>query len=1033
MVDHSTESVVLLHLARRATEGHHVEGDTVSGIAEAVGLGKENVAERVSLLSTLRGLENDGLVETRVASVPRRSDGDRNVYGLTAAGRRRAEQLRGELAEETVVVEDGDREEVRLSETDRYFADGMVRALSELDDDGVIYLDDDVGERFVNRTAELDRLSEVLETVLDGSPRFVLLSGEAGIGKTTLISEFEDRARERGVAFARGRCESTGGDPYGPIVEAFAGIPGGDAVVETLESIEAPGTTGGDGEFESPRAMDARREATLYEFADEIRRLVERRPLVVFLDDLQWATAGTVELLGYVAMNVDDGRPLIGGAYRPEDLPEDDYLLRTVESIREDRLERVELDRFGRAETSGLVEWVLETRSVPSEFVAAVHDRTGGNPLFVEESVKRLREEHLVDPDLNIYPEDLSPNEVPEAVEATVDMRLGALDDRSRRVLEVGAVVGDRVPVDLLATVSSVPEPALRDRVDVLVGARVWERTDEDGVVRYPSGVIRETVVERMDDDRRDRLHRAVARAMQETDDGAEKDHATVAEHYDLAGDHDAAIECFRKAGEAAEDVFAHRDAIDHYGRALELARAEGRTAETLEILETLGRIHYALGEFDESLKHCEFVRDRTDDETTQCEMLNLEIDVLTNKGEYEDALARVETAETLEGTDYTRCKLLSVEGWVHHRLGNHEQAAETFDRELAIAEELDDTQRSAKAHHDVGVGRLYLDEIEAAIDHFETALDRWDRDSPRRASTYNNLGIAHRRRGDVEAAIDSYERALEIAEKTDHVLNQSLAISNLSPAYAQVGALDRAIQYAERSREISERIGDEMGVALALANLGIHYASRGDYAASRDVLEDALERLTELGNDDYVAMTLQHLTIAHFELGDVDAAIETARRGIDVATEAGNGFAEMVLRLWLARALERADDGAGAREQYRTVTESESNESEPELLDNRIDAGLVEGALLRELGRLEESAETLEPTLEDAMQLGAPLKLLDAHAELARTRLELDEQELARERFESARSIAAANGIDDRRALYEGRLDDLNAGDTGT
>lgn len=1022
MSDHSTESVVLLHLARQEADAVGTAGDTVAGIGDAVGLGKENVAERVSLLSTLRGLEDEGLVEARIAADG--EDGDRNVYALTEAGRRRANQVREELAEETVVVEKGGREEVPMSKTDRYFEDGMVRALSMVDDQGVIYLDEDVGERFVNREAELERLSSVLTTVLDGSPGFVLVSGEAGIGKTTLLSAFADRARERDVEFALGRCESSGGGPYGPILEAFDGVAGGEAVIDTVRSIDAGGTTGGDGEFESKQAIDARREATFYEVAQDVRSLVERRPLVVFLDDLQRATAGTVELLGYVARNVDDGRLLVGGAYRPADVPGDHYLSRTVESIPEERLERVELDRFGREDTRGLVEWMLETRSVPSEFVATVHDRTGGNPLFVEESVKRLREEHLVDPDLGIYPEELSPNEVPEAIEATVDMRLDALDERSRGVLEAGAVVGDPIPIDLLATVSTVPEPALRDRVDVLVGARIWERTGEGDVVRFPSGVIRETVLERIDDARRQRLHRSVAAVMRKRDREAKKHYASVAEHYDLAGDREETLEFFRKAGEAAEQVFAHRDAISHYRRALELARAEGRQAETLEILRTLGRIYYAVGEFEESLKHFEFVRDRTDDETTRCEMYNREIDVLTTRGEFEEALSRVEDARYLEGTDRTEAKLLSVEGWVHHRLGEHGTAAQTFERELAIAEGIDD-DRLARAHHDVGGGRLYLGEIEAAIDHFETALDNWDRTEHRRASTYNNLGIAHRRGGDVEAAIDSYERALEIAEETDHVHNKSLAISNLSPAHAQVGNLDRAIEYAERSRDVCERIGDDIGVAISMANLGTHHVSHGDYAAARDVLEDALERLVELGNDNHVAMTLRYLTAAHLHLGDADAAVETARRGIGVAEDVGNGFVETALRLWLARALScRGEEGA-AREQYRTVEETGI---EPELPDNRVDLGVAEGALLRELGRLEESLVTLEATLEDARELANPLKLLDAHAELARTRLERGERERARERFESARSIAAENGIDGRENLFDAELADLNA-----
>jgi len=1034
MVDTSTEAVVLIHLL----ECDEPDGGTapydasVPGIGEVAGVSKETVADRVSLLSTLRELEREGLVESTTAPVVGGDlGGERNVYELTPDGRERARRLRREAESETVVIENGEREELPLAEADRRLDGGLAGVLARLSGDGIIYREDEVGERFVNRGAELDRLESVLSTVRDGSPRFVVISGEAGIGKTTLTEQFSDRARDRGFSFAVGRCDSAGGDPYGPIEAALSSVPGGDAVLETLRddgvergTDDSTGTTdGGLAVGDGREEVDARRESMFFEFADRLRELVAERPTVLFLDDLQWVPRGTLELLGYLARNVEECPLVLVGAYRPEDLPPDDALLRTVESVREDRRVELELDRFGPEETRGVVRWLLDTRSVPDGFVSAVQDHTGGNPLFVEETVKRLRERGVVDPDLDVYPDELPDGSVARAVEATIDMRLGTLDGGSMEALEVGAVIGETVDWSILSAVADLTEPALRDRVDVLTGARIWEPADGDRF-RFTSGVIRETVIERMDDDRREELHEAIATSIGTEREDLSAHYGRIADHYDRAGNVESALEFYRMAAERATDLYAHQDAIDHYERALELARELSADGKVLGILENLGETYFDVGQYDESIKHYEYVRERTDNPETRRRMYGKEANVLQNRGEYDRALERLAAARDVDGgRDREESELLAIEGWIHHRTGDYDRAAELFERELALAEAVGDDDLIASGHHDLGAALLYRNELDRALSEFEAAMDHWDRERHRRANTLNNVGIAHRRRGDLEAATDAYERALSIAEETGYVRPRFAALSNLSVVYGQLGDMERAIEVGERARELAERIGDELGVAQSLGNLGEHHLRTGDLEAAEDAMLEAKERFEALGNDANAAMLLKSLGSIHLQRGAVEAALDVTARGIEIAERVEDDHVLALNHTQHSLALSEDGQPEAALEHARSAVEAAESVGRPE---TELDVLLHEGELLREVGRHGESVERLERAVEIAAGVDIPSKLVSARGQLGLSLAERGEPGRAKETLEAARSLAERRGLTDQGEVIAGHLSDL-------
>lgn len=699
-MEYTTADAICLQLdghgdAREGDEAPYAV--STRGIAAALDTA-ETITGRVDVLSALRDLEEAGVIECQVrpvAGLP----GERNVYNLTDVGRARARRLRTDLAEERVEVRNGDRERLPLPEVGDYLstadgADPMARALARTTDEGTLYVDVDPGRAFVDRDRELDRLSGALSAVRRRGSRTVFVAGEAGAGKTRLVEEVLGRLDES-MTVLRGRCARDVADPYQPFRGAFVDLPGGDRLIARIEQEPDDG-----GDLADPTAIDAGRRALFDDVAASLREYAGQRPLVVFLDNLQWADPSSLDLFGALASTITEWiYPVcFVGAYRP---PEDESDLASVVANveRETRTERIELDPLSVADVETLLRRLVGTDALPDAFVAAIHDQTGGNPLFVEESVTHLLESGTVDPDRRRYPDDPDAIAVPDSVEAVVEARIDGLDAVSREVLHLGAVVGERIDHDLLVDASRRPVPELLDHVDVLVSTNVWTADDEGQTYRFTSGVVRDAVLDRASPERTRELHERVAAAMLDRHGDREGSHfGPVAAHYEKAGRERAALEYYERAGNHARDVYAHEDAVKAFASALVLARELDDDAQ-VRIREQLGRTCVVLGRDEEAVTHFAAMRDLTDDVDRVRRSLRFESVAHANRGDFDAAMDRAERGLSVhDGEDAETCRLLLARAECLRRRGDHAAAVDAGEAALAVARRLDEPELVAEA-----------------------------------------------------------------------------------------------------------------------------------------------------------------------------------------------------------------------------------------------------------------------------------------------------------------------------------------------
>jgi DNA-binding NarL/FixJ family response regulator len=423
----------------------------------------------------------------------------------------------------------------------------------------------------IGRDVERAQLEAALARAEAGEGALVLLRGEAGIGKTRLVSEVVgDNRLLRGAA-------TPGGAPFSPVVAALRAFlraePDGLTHCGPLRSHLALLLP----ELGPAQPTDDR--ATLFEaIRCALVSVAARGPAVILLDDVQWSDAATLELLAALAPGLSELPLLVVAAYRSDDLPQGHPLRRLRHDLRRDRvLHELSLAPLDADESALLVAQGLP--EPPSARLAAtLHTRTGGVPFFLEELTAALRaSDRLVSGPTGLelaLDEDVP---VPQTVRDAVLVQASSLSERARATAEIAAALGSDFDVEL----AGEDEDGLAELVSA---GLIRDRVPGHAAFRHP--LVREALYDDIPWLRRRSLHRRLARALRER--GA--DSAEIATHWLAARDTPRALEALLEAVEASVQVHAYRDAARLGRQALDIWPEGERGGEWLLAVE-----HYAV------------------------------------------------------------------------------------------------------------------------------------------------------------------------------------------------------------------------------------------------------------------------------------------------------------------------------------------------------------------------------------------------------------------------------------------------------
>ena len=415
-----------------------------------------------------------------------------------------------------------------------------------------------------------------------GARQLVLLSGDAGIGKTRLAAELGRRALDDGALVLYGRFDEETIAPYQPVVEMVRGWSSGASLEPLRECLGVRAAELGIlfGELGPPPADHGASDGDRLRFFDAVAALLgeagARAPLVLVFDDLHWADRPTLQLLRHLVRSPQPGRALLLGTYREAELEPGHALLELIADVRrEGMLKHLALTGLAEAEVAELVS-ALGVPGAEPAFVHALHGETEGNPFFIEEVVRHLREsERELAADVS-----LTDAGVPDGVREVTARRLRRLDAESRQALQVAAVIGREFDYDVLQAVAPLEEDALISALEEGVEARVLREAGRVGRYAFTHALVRATLYDGLSQLRRARLHGRVGEAIARLRSADLDPHLPqLAYHFAQAApveQPERAIDFALAAARRADRQLAWEEAAEHYRAALRARELTG-------------------------------------------------------------------------------------------------------------------------------------------------------------------------------------------------------------------------------------------------------------------------------------------------------------------------------------------------------------------------------------------------------------------------------------------------------------------------
>lgn len=744
-----------------------------------------------------------------------------------------------------------------------------------------------VRAELVGRREELATLIHAFERVRAGQGRVVALIGEAGIGKSRLVDELNrlvERQRasatsgEAAALWLDGRCfETATGTSYGPFVDLLQGFLGDggrsaaalDRVAAVLDDLVAGGEMSPDrgsdaryllarllgrpADFEDPfhdAPAEQIRNQTFLAIRDLVTALSRRQPLVVFLDDLHWADALSLEL-SFLLMEATERAPfLLLCACRPEI----QHPTRDLESIgarrAPDRFDEIRLTRLTDAESDRLLESLVPLPDSGSGVRETLLERAQGNPLFLEEMLRSLVDQGVVvrsGDDWRLVSER-GLSDVPATVQGIILSRVDRLDPGSRQVLQAAAVIGRVFGRRLLGEVARFVMGrdldlegalALLERHDLVY----LDRLVPEEEYSFKHVLTRDTVYGSLLRGPRAALHSAVARTLETLHPDLLEEHCEqLARHYDEADDAAKALEYLWMAGDKARRAFLNPAARAFYERALERLPAIVPDAGGLRREEIAARLEESLGDV--------------------CELA----------GRHEDAVSAYDSAlgSTPAEDVIGRARLLRKRGVSLQVQLRPTDSAKAFGLALeslgSPAEDRDDDWWRERI--DITLGWMMLVYFTGSPDELMVVLNRHREEIERHGSPIQRgavrriLALAGLRREGYIASDDTVEHARSSAEAIEESgVLQEIGFARFNHAFALMwrGRLEEADPIMRSALALGERIGDLTLQCRCTAYLALIGRKRGKVESARRFADRTLS-LAEAGElKEYLAAGHAH------------------------------------------------------------------------------------------------------------------------------------------------------------------------------
>ncbi|MFN0318058.1 MAG: AAA family ATPase, partial [Burkholderiales bacterium] len=733
----------------------------------------------------------------------------------------------------------------------------------------------------IGRETEIALLLDRWERAKAGEGQVVMLSAEAGIGKSRVTRALRDRIAGENHTALHYQCSSIhNNSAFYPVIDQFeraAQFASEDTPTQKLAKMDALLAQAQvnvteiaplfaamlslptDGYPDLRLSPQQQKERTIAAQVEQVMGLAGQQPVLMVLEDAHWADPSTLEGFGVLLEHLDSSRVLLVITYRPEFSPPWKGLSRVT---------ALTLARLSRKETAVLAEGV-SGKPLPPEVLEQILAKTDGVPLFVEELTKAVMESGLMKDagDRYTVTGPLPPLAIPSSLHDSLIARLDRMAP-VKDLIQLGAVIGREFSHRLIAKLSSMPAPQLAAALDQLVTSElVFKRgTAPDAVYVFKHALVQDAAYESILRSRRQQLHANVATSLEKDGQLAQSDPGFLALQFDRAGLNEKAVEWYMKAGHQANLRSANREALHYFERVLALLEnatsSQNIVEHRIDAHAELGSIHTLLEGWASERALTNFVEaENLSRESHHAgQRFRILVGLITSliwRGHASDAKSYTQQLAALaddSGDPVHRLYAHQVQGQTLMYAGMYRKALAESELATRLYDESAYAQLAFKYGHNPGLVALW----NAAYMQWETgALDHALRSSEKGLDLGRKIGHAFSLSSALMWTLDlSYfmwlpdrilcyaSEAIDFAQLHGFSQMHAMGCFHQGWAHAQVGLYDQAIEQMTHALAQYRATGAAAVVASRLtAQLASVYGQAGRYDEAFDVLESSADR----------------------------------------------------------------------------------------------------------------------------------------------------------------------------------------------
>ncbi len=898
----------------------------------------------------------------------------------------------------------------------------------------------------IGRAHDLAALQELVEGVKSGQGYAALVSGEAGIGKSRMVTEVKTYAAQQGFLLLQGNCFQTDSSfPYAPLRDLLRTYltNHAESAIDLEPYVHDLSKLLPDLPLLAPQFVALPSKEATSDPEQEKRRIfttlthffmhqAARQPVLCIIEDLHWCDDTTLEFLLSVVRRCVQQPILFLCTYRSDEVQP--TLRHMLAQLNRERLtQEFVLSHLSRDNVQDMLQAIFSLQGpVLPETLNAIVTLTEGNPFFIEEILKSLvMAGEIFYADGTWKRKSFQEMSIPQSVQDAVQQRTDRLNPPTKQVLTFASVAGRRFNFALLQHLTGCDEEQLLVLIKELIAAQlVIEESAERFAFRH--ALTRQAIYSALLARERRALHRTIAETIEQLYGSSLQDAqvADLAYHFYQAGVWEKALAYGQRAGEKALALYAHRAAVEHVTRALDAAQRQA-IVSTAELYRMRGKAYDTLGDFEHA--HSDFEHALEETRTTHDALMEWQ--------------CLMDFGLLWAGRDYTRAGI-----W--------------FQRALELAQTLDNPTLHAHSLNRVGNWLVNIGRPEEGLQEHQAALEIFEqqRETHGTAETLDLMAMGNWLYGDIVNAVRLYERAIALLRIVgdNKILSSSLTACGacnssafVETTFSTLQTRDVCVQQFTEALGLAQE-GDWLaGQAFAEMDRGFMHISFGEFGEALTCLHHALRVASEIEHQQWLAGIHCAFTQLYFNLLQPDLAIHHAEEGMILARQLGSLWwshniatchalshmlkgefaqAEAVLNavmpreeqpwhlaarrvawVWGRLALAQDDPETALRIAQELIASAPNATGAP-LTQPIPPLLMLKGEALSMLEHFDEAVQALQSAKRGVQERRDPSMLWKIHCTLGRTEQLLKHEDAAQQEFSAAREVIAsiATTIDD-------------------